>query len=225
MNTDTSFFTLGVLCVGTLIGLLGALMLLYRAFHESIVWGLVILFVPLGNVIFTCVHWSEAKHGFLTWLVGVAIIGGSMVISPEVQKSIWEGRFAKDEDQQQMAQEKRKLLEELQGAFATYGRDLPAEYQQLEKRRTSLKAGDEAALAKFNEDAAAYQAKNKRHRQIQQEINAAQAELDELLDQRSRAAVKGHSTAVGGGHDARNTASSLAFTSPLLATLAVPSAR
>jgi glutaredoxin/Tfp pilus assembly protein PilN len=189
--------------LGVLAALAGSIVLLVAAFRESALWGLIVLFAPLGNLIFTCVHWSRAKLGFLLTVAGVLICVGAVFTLPDARATLLQassGKFPSltaqaapppptAADFTTQIAEKRKLVEDLQTAFATYGQELPPQFKELEKRRTALKTGDEAAIAKFNEDAAAYQAKNKRQREIQQEIAGAQSALDQLLDARSRAAM------------------------------------
>lgn len=187
-------FSIVVICLGVLLMLIGSLMLLVSAFRQSIVWGLVVIFAPCGNLIYTCLHWSRARTSFFTGLVGTGIFLLGVFTLPEVRAQIADGTFwqedsKKVEDLSAQIADERKHIEELQTAFAGFARDLPGEYQQLEKRRTSLKPGDDAAIAKFNEDAAAYQVKNKRHKEIQQELSTAQTELDRLLEKRARAAA------------------------------------
>ncbi len=205
--------SIALLGLGFLVALAGTILMLISAFRQSVGWGLVVLFAPCGNLIYTCVHWAEAKLGFLVSFAGVAMCVGGVFALPNARAAIVEAsqghlpgqpppaaaapKAPTVADLSAQIAEKRKLVEDLQGAFVNYGRDLPAQYQALEKRRTSLKAGDEAAITKFNEDAADYQVKNKRHREIQQEIAGAQSALDQLIDARSRAAAGGRAGGAG----------------------------
>jgi glutaredoxin len=196
-------FSLLLIGFGVLVALIGGIMLLVAAFRESVLWGLIALLAPFGNLIYTCVHWAEAKAGFLLGIAGSLICCGAIFSMPEARTTLLEAAHARfagasgtahskqpsAEDLSAQIAEKRKLIEDLQAAFTSFARELPPQYQDLEKRRAALQPGDEAGIAKFNEDAAAYQAKNKRHKEIQQEIPAAQTVLDQLLEARSRAAV------------------------------------
>ena len=65
-----------LLGLGGLVLLGGGIMVLVAAFRQSIAWGLVALFVPCGNLVFTVVHWAEAKKGTLLSLLGAPAIGG-----------------------------------------------------------------------------------------------------------------------------------------------------
>jgi len=188
-----------------LVALVGSIILIVAAFRQSVPWGLVVLFVPAGNLVFTCVHWAEARLGFLVGIASSVFLFGAIFTIPGASDKLIDAGKAKlgmqpppaapqaptvaDLSTQIAAQ--RKKVEELQGTFATLGQDLPAQYQQLERRRTGLKATDQAAITKFNEDAAAYQAKNKKQKEVQQELTIAQTVLDQLLDARLRAAAPG----------------------------------
>ena len=192
-----------LLTVGLIAAFFGALMLIVAAFRKSVLWGIVALVVPFGNPVFVCVHWTEARAAFLTNLFGLALCVGAYFTIPggpaQLLKSegvVFPGRAtpAPQIDYTAQIAEKRKLVEDLQAAFVNYGRELPTQYQELEKRRAALKAGNEAAIVKFNEDAAVYQVKNRRHREMQQEVAHAQAALDQLLEARSRAASAATST-------------------------------
>jgi glutaredoxin-like YruB-family protein len=197
-------FSIVLICLGLLLLVVGGLMQIVAAFRESVVWGLVVIFAPAGNLIHACCHWAEAKAGFLTNLAGGMILVVGFIALPEIREKIADGALWK-EDTEQVADlstqiaDKRKEIEELQGAFATFARDLPAEFAQLEKRRASLKADDQDAIAKFNADAAAYQAKNKRHKEIQKDLTTSQAELDQLLEKRSRDKTRSTNRGGGGG--------------------------
>jgi glutaredoxin len=207
-----TIYSIVLLALGALLALVGFILLLVAAFRESVLWGLIVIFAPLGSFIYTCVHWSQAKAGFLASLVGTFMCIGAVItltdsrgvlaqVAAQHQIPGWAGeagpKAAAGVDLNAQIAEKRQSLETLQAAFAHAGRDLPAEYQQLEKRRKVLKTGDEAAITKFNEDAAAYQARNTKLKEMQKEITGKQAALDQLLDARSRAKVPGAGTSAG----------------------------
>ena len=145
---------------------------------------------------------------FLLKLASSLLLAGAIFSEPVLRDSVLNGKFAflsKKETApapaapsltSEIANQRRKV-EELQGAFASISQDLPTQYQQLEKRRATLKPNDQAAVAKFNADATAYQAKTKQQKQIQQDLTIAQSVLDQLLDARSRASAPGASASGG----------------------------
>jgi glutaredoxin len=193
-----NFSTFILLGLGVLVALIGVVLLLIAAFRQSAVWGLVTLFIPCGHLVFVCMHWARAKTGFLTNLAGVLICVGAIFTVPDAKAMLLQksglpfagaATPAPKVDLNAQIQQQRTKLEGLQAAFASYGQDLPGQYQALEKRRKALKPGDEAAIGQFNQEVAAYQARNARHKQIRQEIEGTQRDLDALLDARSRAAV------------------------------------
>lgn len=58
-----------------------AIVILVEAFRASILWGLAVLFIPFGQLIFVFTHWADTKKPFLlTWLVGVPLIIASFFV-------------------------------------------------------------------------------------------------------------------------------------------------
>jgi hypothetical protein len=57
-----------ILCIG------GGFWLLYVASQESLFWALGCLLIPFVSLVFTIMHWSEAKGPFITHAVGFAMI-------------------------------------------------------------------------------------------------------------------------------------------------------
>ena len=174
--------------------------MLVAAFRQSIVWGLVTLFVPFGGIVFTCLHWAEARAGFLANLIGTGICLGGLYTIPMMQERLWQisgsltgahapAKAPSAASLDAQIQQERQTIESLQAAFAQDGASLTKEYQALDAQRKALKPADTAAITKFNEAAAAYQARNVRRKQMQAEIDAAQKKLESLLDARARAAA------------------------------------
>jgi hypothetical protein len=180
---------------GALIGVVGTILLLVAAFRQSLIWGLVTLLLPLGNVIFTCAYWSEARVGFLASIFGTAICFGGLFTIPEVQTHLLQLKNsvvpapapaatpAPDLNAQILAH--RQHLDALQAAFAQDGAELTKQYQALDAQRKALKPKDTAAIAKFNEVAAAYQARTTHRKQMKLEIEAAQKELNALTESKT----------------------------------------
>jgi hypothetical protein len=195
-------FSLVLMGLGLLVALVGAIAVLIAAFRESVIWGLVVFFVPCGGLIYTCAHWAEAKLGFLLNLGGIAVCVGAVMTLPDAKTALEKNGLAKyeffsgliegkeaatgkPEDLKAQIEEKRKHLSELQGPFMALAQELPPVFKELEKRRATLRADDDAAINKFNQDAAAYQAKNKQHHEMQQEMATTQAALDALVQKQS----------------------------------------
>jgi hypothetical protein len=65
----------GVLMIfGGLIFVVGGFWFLVRAFTESVLWGLAVMFVPIVSLFFLIVHWHRAKHPFFVQLGGFAVL-------------------------------------------------------------------------------------------------------------------------------------------------------
>ncbi|MEP6671580.1 MAG: glutaredoxin domain-containing protein [Chthoniobacter sp.] len=192
---------IAAIILGLIISTIGTIMVLVAAFRESVIWGLVVLFAPLGNLIYTCMHWAEAKAGFLASVIGGAICAAGLLTIPEIQTQLLTAYHLKAPgsaekkapDLTAQIQEHRQHLEALQGAFAQDGTELTKQYQALDAQRKALKPKDTAAITIFNEAAAAYQARNTARKQMQQQIETTQHELEALLDARSRNATPGAS--------------------------------
>ncbi len=189
--------------VGALIATVGTILLLIAAFRRSIIWGLVVLLLGgLGALIYTCLHWTEARAGFLVSFVGTVICLGGIFTIPEAQERFWQmtnlkvlaatpapATPAPIDPAVLNAQilDRRQHLTALQVAFAQNGVELTKQYQALDAQRKALKPGNTAAITKFNEAAAVYQARNAERKRMQQEIEAAQKEYDALVQTRSHA--------------------------------------
>lgn len=63
-----------LLWIGIALLLLGSLAFVIAAFRQSIVWGLLVLFLSPCGLIFLIVHWSQAKNSFFLQLWGWAFI-------------------------------------------------------------------------------------------------------------------------------------------------------
>lgn len=60
--------------IGLGLVLVGNIWMLVRAFTESILWGLAVLFLPIVGLFFLVMHWDKAKHPFLVNLLGIAML-------------------------------------------------------------------------------------------------------------------------------------------------------
>lgn len=65
-------FYLGIflLFIGFVVSLVGAIMMAVAAFRVSALWGVVVLFVPFGALVFIIKYWPEAKKSFFVNLAG-----------------------------------------------------------------------------------------------------------------------------------------------------------
>ena len=192
MNSSLLFCVI-MMALGLLVSLIASIVVLINAWRQHVGWFLLVFFVPFGNVIFAFKHWAETKVSFVLSFAGIAMAFLGIFAIPEaralVLKDVRAKMGIKEMPVRNFAaeiQEHRDQMESLQAAFAQDGVELTKQYQQLDAQRKALKPGDTEAITKFNEAAAAYQARNTARKKMQQQMDITQKELDELLEARSR---------------------------------------
>ena len=199
-------FTAVLLILGVILLLVSSIMLLVAAFRESLWWGFGTLFIGPVGLIFTIVHWAEAKQSFMVSICGLVIVAAGIFTIPnrgEYLQKAMAGRMGmgamsagkgstpeeKKQDLTEKIAAKRTELEAMEGQFAQVGPGLAQQYKDLGIRRKALKENDAAMVEKFNADAAAYQAANTQHKELKGQIDAAHKDLDGLLTERSKLAM------------------------------------
>jgi hypothetical protein len=71
-----------LLAMAGVLSLVGAVMFAVAAFRVSVVWGLLVLFVPFAGLVFLVKYWAQAKRGFLVSLAGSAVaVLGFVIVS------------------------------------------------------------------------------------------------------------------------------------------------
>ena len=74
-----------ILIIAGIMLLVYSIKLIIIAFQESILWGLLYLFLPFANLYFIITRWPECKSPFLRSLVAFAfIILGAVMASPSI---------------------------------------------------------------------------------------------------------------------------------------------
>ena len=70
-----------LLVLGAVMSFVYSIILLVKAFQESIIWGLVYLFVPFGALVFIITNWNKAGKPFLMNVLSIviAVIGMLMI--------------------------------------------------------------------------------------------------------------------------------------------------
>ena len=77
-----------IIIFGLIIFVIGGFWFLVVAFKQSVLWGIACLLLPIVPLIFTLVHWSEAKSPFFMQVVGFvllligAFLGGYGIFQP-----------------------------------------------------------------------------------------------------------------------------------------------
>ncbi|MEQ1858937.1 MAG: hypothetical protein ABMA13_03275 [Chthoniobacteraceae bacterium] len=191
-----------LIALGAITAAVGGIMLLIAAFRESVLWGLAYLLLPLAGLVFIVMHWDKSRRGFLLNLAGVCVVIAGFFSSPMLQKSIASGVTAsvpknlpisipmlekkKPEDLNARIAEQRTAIDTMEAQFEQDGVTLAQQYRALDARRSAFKPEDAAGVTAYNAEAAAYQQANAAHKQLRQQIDAAQQELSGLLDERSR---------------------------------------
>jgi len=195
-------YTIALVLVGILTIIIGGIMQLVAAFRQSIVWGLASLFLPLASLVFTIVHWAEAKTGFFTGLVGSVLLVAGVITSEPIRTAYASGLNGKTsfaftlpgsgsaadtaKDLNAQIQEKRDRIEQLEARFGQAGAELVSRFQTLTAQRNSLRTDDAAATETFNAAAATYQALNTTQKERQQELATLHKSLDSLLVERTK---------------------------------------
>jgi len=65
--------TIVLIIIGALLSLAGGIWFLVVAFRQSVVWGLVVIFVPFASLVFLVKYWQDAKASFFVQLIGTVI--------------------------------------------------------------------------------------------------------------------------------------------------------
>jgi hypothetical protein len=77
-----------LLVIGLVASLVGSVMVLWRAFRESVLWGLGCIFVPFVYIIFVIKHWDDTKKGFLIGVSGSVLVLAAAVLTPPIPKQV-----------------------------------------------------------------------------------------------------------------------------------------
>ena len=66
-----------LLVIAGIVSMVGTVIFAVAAFRVSLVWGLLVVFVPFAGLVFLVKYWAQAKRGFLIGLAGsaVAVLG------------------------------------------------------------------------------------------------------------------------------------------------------
>ena len=72
MNAMAWLCLIGI-CIGAILHLFGSILLLIEEFKESIVWGILGLFIGLTHLIFICLHFDKGARP-LAYIVGGFVI-------------------------------------------------------------------------------------------------------------------------------------------------------
>ena len=177
-----------------IVSVIAGIWMLIAAFRQSVVWGLVYLFVPFGAWVFIFLHWSVVKTAFLTSLAAAALMFGILFSDRDFLAAIGKSGYPafasshekKAKELTEKIQEQRDRVERLQGAYAAADAEVTRQYKALTERRRTLKANDQAAVRSFNLEAAAYQQQNTKLGQAKRDMDAAAGQVNTLLHERAK---------------------------------------
>lgn len=76
--------TIGVILfiIGIIITLIYSIRLIVIAFQESMIWGMLYLFLPFANLYFVITHWPECRAPFIKAMIGVPFIVIGVMLMP-----------------------------------------------------------------------------------------------------------------------------------------------
>ena len=74
-------YALYVFALGALVGVIGFVWLVVRAFRQGVGWGLAVLLIPPVGVLFACFHFRKAVGPVCLFLLGGLLIGAPYAVS------------------------------------------------------------------------------------------------------------------------------------------------
>ena len=192
-----------VIVLALLVFVISGLAMMVTAFRQSVLWGLAYVLVPFANLVFTVRYWSDVKTSFLINVASILAVFVALVMHPAISKDMLAGAglpvsLDKSDSAENLTakiQERRNRIFQLETDFAQGSPVLVKQFNDLEKKRKTLNLSDTTALARFNEEAAAYQQQNAQRKAMLQELEAARQDLSNLLAERTRLTA----TPSGGG--------------------------
>ncbi len=155
------YVALLLLGFGVIAYLIGLVLMLVASFRRHLGWGLATLLLPGAALIFTLLHWAEARRGFLLQVMGVIVLFvGSMAAndggaSQFARSMMGAGSNSQSENSEAMLRAKESELRTAEQELGHLQGKLNSDYESLTKRRATA-GTDQATLAAFNEDAATY---------------------------------------------------------------------
>ena len=70
-----------LILVGGLVAGIGGILLLMAAFRRSLPWGMAVLLIPFGGLVFLIRNWRESKAAFQTQALGALLAAGGAVLA------------------------------------------------------------------------------------------------------------------------------------------------
>lgn len=194
-----------------LAGVISSILYLVAGFRTSVGWGIANL-LPFGSLVFTICRWQAAKNPFLLSVVSGILafatvtvasqkLNGGMPLSAEaledLAKSIGNPEPGSSSGELTALREEEVALEEHLRATTV---ELKLAYEELLAKRKELPPNDTEAVRRFNEQAAAYEARKQQHAAERAELDSVrQAILKAVEERRNSLPARGTAGGTAGG--------------------------
>lgn len=185
-----SLLTILVLLASFIVMIVTGIMCIVAAFRQSIVWGLVYLFVPFGSLVFIILHWHDVRSAFLTNLAAAVVFVLAIWMSPvthdAIAKALQAGSMNKGRQLTAQIDEQRERIERLRDEYTRANVEVVRLYKDLTEKRKKLNAADAEATHQFNVEVSAYQNQNAHVNQLKHDMESAAEEVSRLLAERAK---------------------------------------
>lgn len=155
------------------------------AFRVSVLWGLLVLFIPVMPLMFLLVHWEDARKPFFCMLFALLALAPLVVFnwatidrkrSEAVERILRKhGQLPPELDNSPPA-----VLARKQAALVKRANEMNARYADLLARQKNLATADDTTKAAFTADTEAYAA-------LRKQVEADKAEVEALKQQAATA--------------------------------------
>jgi hypothetical protein len=148
------------------------------AFRVSVLWGLLVLFVPVMPLMFLLVHWEDARKPFFCMLLALVTLVPPMALNWETidrkKNETVEGILRKHGQlPPELDNSPPAVLARKRAALIKHANEMNAKYADLLARQKNLATADDATKAAFTADTEAYSA-------LRQQVEAEKAEVEAL---------------------------------------------
>ena len=176
----TDWISLIFVVLAILIGVFSRVWFIIAAFRVSLLWGLLVLFVPFLDLMFLIVHWDDAKRPFLCGLLALTALIPPIILNRE--KVFTNVDAVVDNVLKEHGQVRREspdspkaVLARKQAALLEHANEMNARYADLIARQKILASATEEMKAAFEADTKTYAALRKQVEAEKAEVEALQA--------------------------------------------------
>ena len=167
------FIVLAIVLAG-----IGHLWWIIAAFRVSVVWGLLVLFVPIMPLMFLLVHWEDARRPFYCVLLALVALVPPVILNwdtLDAKKNEVVEEILRKHDQLPPERDNspKGVLARKQAALLQHANEMNAKYADLLTRQKDLATADDATKTAFAADSEAYAA-------LRKQVEAEKAEVEAL---------------------------------------------